>query len=77
MAESRRRSEGTGLVMATFNRRDVARRALEDLLDAGFLNVEHDVADGVTEVLVDPEGREAEATAILSRHGGTRVDLGR
>ena len=77
MAESPRHPEGTGLVMATFRREEAATRALEDLLDAGFLNVEREAADGVTEVLVDPDGREREATSILSRYGGVRVDLGR
>ncbi len=61
--------------MATFPDKDVARRALEDLLDADFLNVEQEAAGNRTDVLVEPDGREAEARAILSRHGGVRLDL--
>lgn len=75
MADPRRKSQAMGLVVATFARKDAARRALEDLLDAGFLNIEQEVEGRQTEVLVEPDGREAEAAAILARHGGIRVDL--
>ena len=77
MAERERGSESSGIVVATFAGKDVARRALEDLLDAGFLNVEQEAAGNQTDVLVEPDGREGEAMAILSRHGGVGVDLGR
>jgi hypothetical protein len=76
MAEPPNPQESARVVPATFARRQDAKAALEDLLDAGFLNVEQEMEGERTDVLVDPAGREAEALAILTAHGGTRVDLG-
>jgi hypothetical protein len=63
-------AERADVLMATFAQRGQARQAVEDLLDAGFLNVQSDVEGSRTVVILNTQGRAREALDIVARHGG-------
>ena len=68
-------SEQSNIVLAQFDQPEQAAAALDDLMRAGFLNVEQEVEGKETELVVDPDAHEREAHHIVQEHGGVEVDL--
>ncbi len=68
-------SEQSNIVLAQFDHPEQAAAALDDLMEAGFLNVEQEVEGKETEVVVDPDAHEREAHQIVQEHGGVEIDL--
>jgi hypothetical protein len=62
------------IVLATFSQPGAGRAAVEDLLDAGFINVEQEQDGEDVLVTVDAGPRAAEARAIVARYGGVEID---
>ncbi|HEY2593416.1 MAG TPA: hypothetical protein VGK33_05925 [Chloroflexota bacterium] len=60
-------------MMATFNNDAQAVAAATDLLNAGFLNVEHERSGGASLVVVDPGERAADVRRIFAAHGGVEL----
>lgn len=75
MAETPGQSNVDGIVLASFTQPAAATRALAELLEAGVLNVEKETVGDRVELLIEPDGRQAQVSAILARHGGVRVPL--
>jgi hypothetical protein len=61
-------------ILAAFDVPEVAAIALEELLAAGFINVERETEGRRTVLIVDAGNRQAEARAILHQHGGEEFD---
>ena len=61
-------------VLATFGRPQDAAVAVEKLLDAAFINVEHEVDGDRTTVIVDAGDRQDLAREILVEQGGVEFD---
>lgn len=61
-------------ILAAFSRPDRAEAALERLLALGFLNVEQEVEDGRTVLMVDAGDRRGEARAVMAELGGEELD---
>lgn len=62
-------------LLAAFGGTEDAAAALDELLDAGFINVEREVEGGRTVLVVDAGPRENQARQILVAHGGLEFDL--
>ena len=60
-------------MMATFNSNAQAVAAVTDLLNAGFLNVEHERNGSAALVVVDPGERVADVHRIFTTHGGEEL----
>jgi hypothetical protein len=60
-------------MMATFNNNAQAKAAVTDLLNAGFLNVEHEQNGAASLVVVDPGERVADVHQIFAAHGGVEL----
>src|ERR1041384_2487340 len=52
-----------------------AAAALGELLAVGFINVEQEVQEERTELVVDPGEREDELREILTKHRGVEIKL--
>ena len=61
-------------ILAAFGVPAEAAIALEELLAAGFINVERETEGKRTVLIVDAGNRQAEARAILGKHGGEEFD---
>jgi hypothetical protein len=61
-------------ILAAFGVPEAAAIALEELLAAGFINVERETEGGRTVLIVDAGNRPAEAHAILHQHGSEEFD---
>jgi hypothetical protein len=61
-------------ILAAFGVPELAAIALEELLAAGFINVERETDGGRTILIVDAGNRQAEARTILNQHGGEEFD---
>jgi hypothetical protein len=61
-------------LLAAFGRADDATAALDELLDAGFLNVEQEAEGGRTVLVLDAGDRPDQARRILAAHGGIEFD---
>ena len=61
-------------ILAAFGVPELAAIALEELLAAGFINVERETEGRRTVLIVDAGNRQAEARAILDKHGGEEFD---
>jgi hypothetical protein len=59
--------------MATFNDDSQAVAAVNELLNAGFLNVEHERDGADSLVIVDPGSRAGDARRIFVAHGGKEL----
>jgi hypothetical protein len=68
------RTSAGEIILAAFGIAEAAANALEELLAAGFINVERETEGSRTVLIVDPDGRQAEARAILHEHGGEEFD---
>jgi hypothetical protein len=62
------------IVLATFSQPRAGRAAVEDLLDAGFSNLEQEQDGDALLVTVEADDRVAEARAIVARYGGVEID---
>jgi hypothetical protein len=62
------------IVLATVSQPGAGKAAVEDLLDAGFINLEQEQDDEDMLVTVDAGARAAEAGAIVARYGGVEID---
>ncbi len=60
-------------MMASFNSNVQAVAAVTDLLNAGFLNVEHEQSGASALVVVDPGERVADVHKIFAAHGGVEL----
>lgn len=60
-------------MMATFDSIAQAVAAVTDLLNAGFLNVEHEQNGSAALVVVDPGERVADVQRIFAAHGGVEL----
>jgi hypothetical protein len=67
--------EPNQIVLAQFDRPEQAAAALEELMRAGFLNVEQEVEGERTDLIVDPGGRRSEVEEILALHAGVEINL--
>jgi hypothetical protein len=63
----------TDPIMATFNNNAQAVAAVTDLLNAGFLNVEHEQNGAAALVVVDPGDRADDVYSIFAAHGGVEM----
>ena len=61
-------------ILAAFDVPEVAAIALEEFLAAGFINVERETEGRRTVLIVDAGNRQAEARAILDKHGAEEFD---
>jgi hypothetical protein len=62
------------IVLATFSQPGAGRAAVEDLLDAGFINLAQEQDGEDVLVTVDAGARATEARAIVARYGGIELD---
>jgi hypothetical protein len=60
--------------LAAFGRTEDAAAALDELLNAGFINVEQEVEGERTVLVVDAGPRENQARQMLAAHGGVEFD---
>jgi hypothetical protein len=63
----------TDPLMATFTDDAQAVAAATDLLNAGFLNVEHEQSGADSLVVVDPGDRAGDVRRIFVAHGGVEL----
>ena len=63
----------TNPLMATFTDDTQAVAAVTDLLNAGFLNVEHERDGADSLVIVDPGNRATDVRRIFVAHGGKEL----
>jgi hypothetical protein len=61
-------------LLVAFGRSDDAAAALDELLDAGFINVEQEAEGGRTVLVLDAGDRTDRARKILAAHAGLEFD---
>ena len=70
-----RLSKPNQIVLAQFDRPEEAAAALDELMRAGFLNIEQEVEGERTELIIDPGERRSEVEEILALHEGVQINL--
>jgi len=68
-----RQPDRRSTLMFAFRDRGEAVAALEELLDAGFLNVAEEIDGGETVLIVDTGGKPEDARRVAVRHHGIEL----